>query len=1389
MNGFRKGLSLLVSVLILIVSLPSGIVTAAAQDTMEFLDGDGTEENPYQISTAAHLNNVRNYPSAHFQLVKNIEFTEGDFSEGGSFYNDGQGWEPIGTVSAPFSGVFDGGGHTITGLTIRISSEETVYAGLFGYSVGTIRNLNLADAAITVTVTAPGSDAGIYDYAAYVGGIAGSAEYKTGYSGVNDCCVTDCHIFADAVLSCAGGVVGTKYATMENCHARGGVVRAQGRRAMAGGIAGENNNNISLCSSSSSVTAQASGSYAYAGGIVGYNGNGNISDCYNTGSVTIKESSNYYACAGGIAGYFRSNQPYPSISRCYNTGAISAKGTVISAGGIAGECANSILDCYNTGRVTAFSSTAASSENSAGGIAGHQDNFGGSVERCYNTGDIAVLIFPFTVARGATRTGGIIGYGEANNEDCYYLDTADKGVFSGTDNATRCTAEQLKQQAVFEGFDFDSTWELLPGNPYPYPTLRALPFADAQEENTTEFLGGRGTPYAPFLISTTEHLNNVRKYPGAHFKLTENIEFINTDFSEGGMFYNNGRGWDPIGTAAAPFTGTFDGGGHAITGLTAHISSEETVYTGLFGYNEGVIQNLGVTDANISIDVLPQEENQKNIYACAGGIAGHNGGIIRDCWNAGCVEVSAAAYAANRYYRAYAYAGGIAGVNTGIITGCDNAGMVSAFPSPTSLFLIYAYAGGITGRNNYGDIRASYNAGGVTAGDLTRSTYAYAGGVAGDNTGAVWNCYNTGSVTTRGEQARTGGITGDNSTSIENAYNIGELSAEGDSARVGGITGVNGSGSTVSNSYYLDTVPAGSGTDTDAGVKCIDGQLRQQETLEGFDFAAVWEIDGYHQYPYPQLKDNRQEAIDHLEIVAQPSNNQFIEGLLPDLTGAAMKIVYADGFEVTVQPTLQMLQGLDTGKVGVQEIPLGYGGQTTAGTLRLEVLPKSVVGMHIQTPPEKTTYVQGQPLTLIGSEMLLQYDNQTTAVVSLSRAKLSYDPAQTGAVTVTAEYAGFTDSFTITVHEKQVQSIAVRAPEKQTYIEGQELDLTGGALLVTYVSEDGYTEEFPLEPSMLSGYEPNKLGPQSLTVTYGGKTCQLAVTVVAKSLTGIAVTQQPAKLTYLEGEAFDTSGMVVTASYNNGTSETVTGYQVSGYDPFPGIKTITVTYEGRSASFTVTVQPRSLTHIEIQSLPHKTVYLTGETLDLSGLNVWAWYDNREGEPVYTYLVSGYDPSRVGEQALTVTYEGQTTTFAVTVQSRVPSSITSGTYTVSGGTISKIGAGTTVTQLLNGINEKAYCKVYQGNAEVSGNTLVGTGMEVRLLDGSTVKARVTVVVTGDTNGDGAVNALDLLRLKRHILGIQKLDGGYLQAADVNLDTAANALDLLRIKRDILGIEKL
>ena len=130
-------------------------------------------------------------------------------------------------------------------------------------------------------------------------------------------------------------------------------------------------------------------------------------------------------------------------------------------------------------------------------------------------------------------------------------------------------------------------------------------------------------------------------------------------------------------------------------------------------------------------------------------------------------------------------------------------------------------------------------------------------------------------------------------------------------------------------------------------------------------------------------------------------------------------------------------------------------------------------------------------------------------------------------------------------------------------------------------------------------------------------------------------------------------------------------------------------------------------------------------------------------------------------------------------------ITSDVYVVSGETIGNIAAGTKLSQFLEGLKEKDYVQVLQDGNPVDPERVVATGMEVRLVvNGQTVKT-LTIVVTGDINGDGTITLSDMLMIKSHILGKTTLSGAAALAADTNDDKALSITDFLQIKAHILG----
>lgn len=253
-----------------------------------FTQGSGTKEDPWRIENAEQLaylaqqvNNGTDYKWNHFLLFSDLDL-------------NGNEWMPIGTDGNPFWGGFDGGGHTITGMTI--TGKEASYVGLFGEC----RNFTAASSYIK-SVTVKGAN---ISGKSFVGAIAGG--------GAN---ISDCYSIENTI-----------------CAIR-----------QVGGVCGSLTGNIFGCYNSSSVSG-----ISIAGGIMGtasYEGNvgnGVVQYCYNIGAVTVREQD---SSVGGITG--ASANRY-NISNCLNCGKITGNGK--NVGGIAGSTdsnyMNFIGNCY-----------------------------------------------------------------------------------------------------------------------------------------------------------------------------------------------------------------------------------------------------------------------------------------------------------------------------------------------------------------------------------------------------------------------------------------------------------------------------------------------------------------------------------------------------------------------------------------------------------------------------------------------------------------------------------------------------------------------------------------------------------------------------------------------------------------------------------------------------------------------------------------------------------------------------------------------------------------------------------------------------------------------------------------------------------------------------------
>ena len=308
------------------------------------MDGDGSKDAVYEISNAGQLywfaglvngtlSGVEQNTSANAVLTADIVVNKNVLKPDGTL-NEGtfKEWTPIATSASPYTGIFEGQNHTISGLYFK--QEKTSEVGFFGYNRGKISNVGILDS--------------YFCGFSQVGGVCG----------YNSSTITNCYNkgvvdgTADGASS-FGGVCGCNLGILTNCY-NTGIVKGQ---LFVGGVSGNNGKTITNCYNTGIVSGQS-----YVGGIDGDN-SGTITNCNNEGKVSGTEDY-----VGGVSG---SNNK--TITNCYNTGIVSGQAYV---GGVNGYNGNgTIINCNATGEVNG-------TDSYVGGVIG-MNLSKGTITNCY----------------------------------------------------------------------------------------------------------------------------------------------------------------------------------------------------------------------------------------------------------------------------------------------------------------------------------------------------------------------------------------------------------------------------------------------------------------------------------------------------------------------------------------------------------------------------------------------------------------------------------------------------------------------------------------------------------------------------------------------------------------------------------------------------------------------------------------------------------------------------------------------------------------------------------------------------------------------------------------------------------------------------------------------
>lgn len=816
-------------------------------------------------------------------------------------------------------------------------------------------------------------------------------------------------------------------------------------------------------------------------------------------------------------------------------------------------------------------------------------------------------------------------------------------------------------------------------------------------------------PSSAIAINNVDELVMIcNEYPAdGYYYLTGDID-LSYALGEYGDYYNGGKGWEPIGNSNTPFKGTFDGRGYTIKGLSINRPSQD--YIGLFGYAATAtfknckLDIVSIVGASYTGGLLGKGETV-NFENCdlyitklngsnyVGGFLGQGDTVNIEHCKIEPVELKGANYVGgflgegktvnikncetlNGKIRtdstaAKTYCGGIVAAvsSTGTIESCTNKASISIYaPAYTNYRKkdryettdpTYSYTGGIAGSFRGTTILSCGNYGNVSA---SQTSFLYAGGIVGSFNGSnITLCENNAVInsdsnyyywdyddygyrrTKRVSVSYTGGIVGSFSGSkIDTCTNNAKITSstycnyDGKAPRAGGIAGYGNNGGCIEKSKNTAPVSITSHTTYGSTLKEV------VNTAIGSGFSTV---------------EN---------CIAFPSSIDFI-------SGGTAKNCYSISSFTAENGTVWLSDDSAVTRTNKQmRLKSTFEGFDFENTWTMEGNPdfpypelisnpssfkKSLASISVAALPDKVNYLEGKDeFDITGALLRLTYDNGTNEKIPMTAEMVSgFDNTIVGTNRIKVQYGGFETSFNVTVIARSLVSIAVsKMPAKTEYLEGKdEFSPSGGELTLTY--NNGTSKTVDMKDAAFTGFDNSAPGVQTVTVSYGGKTTTLKVTVTEKTLEKIEITTLPSKTQYLEGkDKLQKDGGVITLYYNNGKTATVSlnDADVTGFNNrVVGTQTLTVHYMEKTAQFEVKIIAKSVSRISVASVPDVVTYLEGkDELSANGGKITVYYNNDTEDEIFmdASMLSGFDCDTVGMQTITVTYGGKTAFFEVEV---------------------------------------------------------------------------------------------------------------------------------------------
>ena len=401
----------------------------------------------------------------------------------------------------------------------------------------------------------------------------------------------------------------------------------------------------------------------------------------------------------------------------------------------------------------------------------------------------------------------------------------------------------------------------------------------------------------------------------------------------------------------------------------------------------------------------------------------------------------------------------------------------------------------------------------------------------------------------------------------------------------------------------------------------------------------------------------RVPSLISISVNTEHAKLNYHQGDVFDYTGLEVTANYSDNSTKPVD-NRELSFDYDFSNNGAKSVTANWKGKSAV--ISVTVDEYKLIKIDI-TPPVKEEYKDEDTLDLAGLEITAIYENRVESLLIDDKKEIindhmlvfsKLDPTTPGKQKITVTYGGKPAYFDITMYA--LMGITA-VPGKIIYVTGEHFDREALNVTADYnagLGLDKHESIINKEELGITGFSSAKADSSvNVTITWKGKKTSFDVSVYIPS--GIEIVDQPTKLKYSIGEKLDTSGLVVKAYYTDGiipkiydpNPVPIENLKISGFNSnIGGSQIVILTYGSHTTAYNVTIVV--LNKIEIISQT-KTNYRVGEKIDKNTFKVQAVYSDIPPEIVDSYTIDVGPYNTRGPKAITITYEGKSTTLNVT----------------------------------------------------------------------------------------------------------------------------------------------